>query len=81
MGADRAVRHPGPRRRQFVLDARDRVEHLAFGRGWDVEYPRGKWRLHNLGIQPGKDVAVIDFTPIGQPPWPSAGAGGGCRQE
>ncbi len=64
--------------RQFVLDARDRIEHMAFGSGWDVEYPRGKWRLRNLGIPPGKDVATIDFTPISQP-WLAALAKRWCR--
>jgi integrase len=75
---------PGPRGirarggRQFILDARDRIEHLALGRGWDVEYPRGKWRLRNLGIQPGKQVATIDFAPISQP-WLAALAKRWCR--
>jgi integrase len=64
--------------RQFVLDARDRIEQLAFGRGWDVEYPRGKWRLRNLGIPPGKQVATIDFTPVRQP-WLAAWAKRWCR--
>jgi integrase len=64
--------------RQFVLDARDRVEHLALGSGWDVEYPRSKWRLRNLGIQPGKNVATIDFAPVSQP-WLAALAKRWCR--
>ena len=64
---------PGPRGirarggRQFILDARARIEQLAFGSGWEVEYPRDKWRLRNLGIQPGKEVAAIDFAPVSQP--------------
>jgi hypothetical protein len=52
--------------RQFVLDARARIEQLAFGSGWEVEYPRDKWRLRNLGLQAGK-TATIDFAPIRQP--------------
>ena len=64
--------------RQFVLDARDRIEQLAFGSGWDVEYPRGKWRLRNLGIPPGQGVATIDFTPVSQP-WLAAWAKRWCR--
>ena len=52
--------------RQFILDARARIEQLAFGSGWDVEYPRDKWRLRNLGIQTGQ-TATIDFAPISQP--------------
>jgi integrase len=52
--------------RQFVLDARTRIEQLAFGSGWETEYPRARWRLRNLGIQAGK-TATIDFAPIRQP--------------
>ena len=52
--------------RQFVLDARARIEQLAFGSGWEVEYPRDKWRLRNLGFQTEK-TATIDFAPIKQP--------------
>jgi integrase len=48
----------------LVRDAYRRVEALAFGRGWDVEYPRPVWRLANLDL-PG--VAVLDFTGIAQP--------------
>ena len=75
---------PGPRGisvrggRQFTLDARARIEQLAFGSGWEVEYPRDKWRLRNLGIQAGKEVAAIDFAPIGQP-WLAALAKRWCR--
>ena len=64
--------------RQFVLDARARIEQLAFGSGWDVEYPRDKWRLRNLGIQPGKTAATIDFAPISQP-WLAGLAKRWCR--
>ena len=64
--------------RQFTLDARARIEQLAFGSGWEVEYPRDKWRLRNLGIQPGKEVATIDFAPISQP-WLAALAKRWCR--
>jgi integrase len=52
--------------RQFVLDARARIEQLAFGSGWEAEYPRATWRLRNLGIQAGR-TATIDFAPISQP--------------
>ena len=75
---------PGPRGirarggRQFTRDARARIEQLAFGSGWEVEYPRDKWRLRNLGIQPGKEVAAIDFAPIGQP-WLAGLAKRWCR--
>jgi integrase len=60
---------PGTRRRRgwrpFVLDARRRVEALAFGAGWETEYPRDTWRLRNLGIR--EPQATIRFTGISQP--------------
>ena len=64
--------------RRFVLDARARIEQLAFGSGWDAEYPRDKWRLRNLGLQPGK-TATIDFAPVSQP-WLASLAKRWCRQ-
>ncbi len=63
--------------RQFVLDARARIEQLASGSGWEAEYPRDKWRLRNLGLQAGK-TATIDFAPISQP-WLAALARRWCR--
>ena len=50
--------------RPFILDARRRVEALAFGAGWDTEYPRDIWRLCNLGID--KPEATISFAGIPQ---------------
>lgn len=64
--------------RRFVLDAHARIEQLAFGSGWETEYPRDKWRLRNLGIQAGK-TATIDFASIGQP-WLAGLAKRWCRQ-
>jgi hypothetical protein len=32
----------------FVLHAREAVERLRDGTGWEVEYPRDVWRLHTL---------------------------------
>ena len=49
----------------FILDARRRVEALAFGAGWDTEYPRDIWRLCNLGID--QPEAAISFAGIPQP--------------
>jgi integrase len=49
----------------FILDARGRVEALAFGAGWDTEYPRDTWRLRNLGID--QPEATISFAEIPQP--------------
>jgi len=51
--------------RAFILDARRRVEALAFGTGWDTEYPRDTWRLCNLGID--QPEATISFAKIPQP--------------
>ena len=50
--------------RPFILDARRRVEALAFGAGWATEYPRDIWRLCNLGID--KPEATISFAGIPQ---------------
>ena len=61
----------GPRRgrgcgwRAFALDARQRIEALAVGSGWDIEYPRDVWRLRNLGITSA--TATIRFGKIPQP--------------
>ena len=51
--------------RAFVLDAYDRIETLAFGQGWDIEYPRDVWRLRNLGID--RPAATLTIEPISQP--------------
>ncbi|TGB09642.1 site-specific integrase [Streptomyces sp. MZ04] len=32
----------------FLLDARDGLEALRDGTGWEIEYPRDVWRLHKL---------------------------------
>ena len=32
----------------FLLDARDAVDSLRDGTGWEVEYRRDVWRLHKL---------------------------------
>ena len=57
--------------RPFILDARRRVEALAFGAGWDTEYPRDIWRLCNLGID--QPEATISFA--GDPPALAEGPG------
>ena len=49
----------------FIRDAYRRVEALAVGQGWEVEYPRPVWRLHNLGRR--EQVLRLDFTGITQP--------------
>ncbi len=38
----------GSHYRRFLLDAREVVQLLDEGIGWDVEYPRDVWRLHRL---------------------------------
>jgi integrase len=50
----------------FACDAHRRVEDLAYGCGWEVEYPREVWRLHNLVVT-HRGVATISFEKIGQP--------------
>jgi integrase len=52
--------------RSFLIYARDRLEMLQYGVGWDVEYPRRVWRLHNLGIHDA-GLATISFAAIPQP--------------
>lgn len=43
-----------PNATAFLLFARDAVESLRDGTGWEVEYPRDVWRLHKLpGITVG----------------------------
>ena len=49
----------------LLIYARRQVEQLAYGRGWDVEYPRDVWRLRNLGI--GHGPAHLRFGRIPQP--------------
>ena len=46
--------------------ARRQIEGLAYGRGWDAEYPRDVWRLRNLGIHDGP-AAHLRFDRIPQP--------------
>lgn len=50
----------------FLVDARRRIEALAFGGGWQLEYPRDVWRLRTLGL-PRSGAPNIDFTGIPQP--------------
>lgn len=50
----------------FLVDARRRIETLAFGGGWQLEYPRDLWRLRTLGL-PRSGAPNIDFTGIPQP--------------
>jgi integrase len=50
--------------RALIIYARRQAEGLAFGRGWDVEYPRDTWRLRNLGID--DPVATVRFGGIPQ---------------
>ena len=61
-----------PSARAFMLFARDEVETLRDGIGWEIEYPREIWRLHKLpGIttSPGRSHARnnLRFDRIGQP--------------
>lgn len=40
----------GTSARALLLFGHRQIEQLTYGSGWDVEYPRDVWRLHNLGI-------------------------------
>lgn len=57
----------------FVLHAREAIERLRDGTGWEVEYPRDVWRLHTLpGLthNAGKNPDArhhLRFDRIGQP--------------
>lgn len=50
--------------RAFNLGTYDRIETLAFGQGWDIEYPRDTRRLRKLGID--RPAATISFGQITQ---------------
>jgi integrase len=52
--------------RALLRFARRQVEDLAYGRGWDAEYPRDIWRLRNLGIHDGPTTQLY-FDRIPQP--------------
>jgi integrase len=52
--------------RAFLTYARDQIEALHLGVGWEVEYPRQVWRLRHLGID-GQGQATISFAAIPQP--------------
>ena len=56
----------------FLLDARDALESLRDGTGWEIEYPRDVWRLHKLPgitIPAGRPCphARLRFDRIAQP--------------
>ena len=59
-------RDSAPQRHALLSYARRQIEDLAYGRGWDVEYPRDVWRLRSLGINDGP-VATLQFDRITQP--------------
>jgi integrase len=52
--------------RTFLNQARGQIEALQYGVGWEVEYPRPVWRLHNLGIHDA-GIATVSFAAIPQP--------------
>ena len=51
--------------RSLIIYARRQAEELAFGHGWEVEYPRDTWRLRNLGIN--DPIAHVRLGGIPQP--------------
>ena len=59
-------RDSAPQRHALLTYARRQIEDLAYGHGWDVEYPRDVWRLRSLGINDGP-VATLKFDRITQP--------------
>ena len=76
--ADRPPGSQDSNRRALLIFARRQVEDLAdAGGGWDVEYGRDVWRLHNLGFE-GRQTLRFDRIP--QPwlkTWPNGGPAGG----
>ena len=76
--ADSPVREPT----LFLLDARDAVEFLRDGTGWEVEYPRDVWRLHKLPGIAAPSGRPCPHAGCGSPRSPSPGcvtsASGGC---
>lgn len=50
--------------RPFLKYARSCLEQLAYGAGWDIEYPRDVWRLRNLGVHGSQ--ATLHFDRITQ---------------
>ena len=52
--------------RALLRFARRQIEDLAYGRGWETEYPRDVWRLRNLGIH-DSPTACLYFDRIPQP--------------
>jgi len=50
----------------LLIYARRQIEDLAYGHGWELEYPRDVWRLRWLGIDDGP-VANLKFDRIAQP--------------
>jgi integrase len=63
-------RFPDARRashgRATLVQARQRVEDLACGHGWEIEYGRDVWRLRTLGIDAGEHPR-LRFDRIPQP--------------
>ncbi len=45
--------------RSLIVYARRQVEELAFGRGWDVEYPRDTWRLRTAGQDENAGIEAV----------------------
>ncbi|WP_217370740.1 tyrosine-type recombinase/integrase [Nonomuraea antri] len=50
---------------QLIIYGRRKLETLLGGVGWESEYPRDVWRLHNLGLSTTN--AVLRFDGIPQP--------------
>ena len=73
-----AAARPNQSADRFLLHARDAIEALRDGTGWEVEYPRDIWRLDRLpGIaEPGK--SPVSSRPVAvRPHRPALAAGSG----
>lgn len=54
--------------RALLVYGLGKLEALAFGQGWQSEYPRDVWRLHHLGLPAGDgSPARLHFDRIAQP--------------
>ena len=63
--------HPVPKdtgARALLIYGLQKLDELAFGQGWESEYPRDVWRLHHLGHPAGDgSPARLHFDRIAQP--------------
>lgn len=67
----RSFGRPAPKdagARALIIYGLGKLDELAFGPGWESEYPRDVWRLHHLGYPTGDgSPARLHFDRIAQP--------------